>query len=472
MRRLGAWWMLPLLAVISLAAADREVPLVEAVKKADTPAVRALLQERADVNLPEVDGTTALHWAAHKDDVETAAVLLRAGADVQAANRYGVTPLALACINGSAAMLETLLQAGADPNAARPEGETALLTAARTGNAAAVGVLLAHGADVHAKESWRGQDALMWAAAEGHVGAARVLLEHGARMNARSDAGYTPLLFAARAGHVETVQLLLAAGAGADVNETQEQGVGALIMAIHNAHFELATLLLEKGADPNLDASGYTPLHLALQVRNLDLDALPGPVPTGTLDSLGLIKTLLARSADPNARMTKRFVDLPAPVHLSLVGATPFLLAAKAADLEVMRLLLASGADPLARTKANATALMAAAGVGYAQGKSPGSETEALEALRLTLELGGDVNAADDFGFTALHGAAIRGANSIVRFLVERGARLDVANTKGQTPLALAAEGDGRVSTIKKQPHTAALLRELMAGVTPAKSGR
>ncbi len=462
MRRRDDRWIVMLVAVVAMSAAARAVSLIEAVKKGDKTAVVALLQQRADVNARDIDGTAALHWAAQRDDRELAALLIRAGADVGAVNRYGVTPLSLACVNGSAPMIELLLKAGANADAALPEGETALLTAARTGDSESVRVLLAHGATVNARETWRGQNALMWAAAEGHLAASEVLVAHGADVNATSIKGYTALMLAARAGHRDVVSFLL--DSGARVNDTQAEGASAMIIAIHNAHYELAASLLDRGADPNGSTAGYSPLHLAVQTRNLDLDALPGPVPTGTLDSLDLIKALLAKGADVNARMTKPFLGLEAPVYLPLAGATPFLLAAKAADVPLMRVLLASGADPRAATAARATPLMAAAGVGYAQGKSPGSEGAALEAVKLTLELGGDVNAADAAGFTALHGAAIRGANSLVSFLVAQGARLDPTNKNRQTPLMLAEDGGvGNVSTVKKQPQTAALLRELMS---------
>jgi uncharacterized protein len=366
----------------------------------------------------------------------------------------------LAAINGNAAMIERLVKAGANPNLAQPEGETPLMTAARSGNPDAVKVLIKHGADVKPKESWRGQDALTWAAGEGHLAAAQVLLASGADVNARSIEGYTPLAFAARQGHVAMVTLLL--DAGAHINDTTKPGLGALTLAIHNAHWDLAALLIEKGADPNIRASGSTPLHLAIQVRDPQVEFFDAPPSTNKRDGLDIVRMLLERGADPNARMTRQFPGVQAPMDMPLTGATPFFIAAKSADVAVMRLLVAHGADPLATTDGKATPLMAAAGVGYRQGASFRSEGEALDAVTLAFALGGDVNAANAIGFTALHGAAIRGANVIVKFLVEKGARLDARDKSGRTALVIAEEGAGD-STQRRQLHTAALLRELMA---------
>lgn len=453
------WVVVMLMAGGSHVAAGADVPLIDAVKNANPTAVRALLQKRVDVNAAEPDGTTALHWAAHRDDVATADLLIRAGAQVDAANRYGVTPLSLACGNGTLATIELLLKAGANPNTPLPEGETPLMTAARSAGTEAVKVLLAHGADLTAKENWRGQDALTWAAGEGHLPTVQVLLDHGADVNARSKDGYTPLVFAARQGHIEMVQLLLTAGA--NINDTTKPGPGALALAIHNAHWDLAALLLEKGADPNLSAAGSTPLHLAIQVRDPTVEFFDAPPHTDKLDGLDIIKALLERGADVNARMTKQFPGIPAPKDMPLAGATPFFVAAKSADVAAMQLLVKHGADPVLATEGKATPLMAAAGVGFSQGASIRSESEALEAVKLAFELGGDVNAANAIGFTALHGAAIRGANSIVKFLVENGARLDAKDKIGRSALVIAEDGAGD-STQRRQLHTAALIRELM----------
>jgi ankyrin repeat protein len=298
----------------------------------------------------------------------------------------------------------------------------------------------------------------MWATAEGHLAVAHALIARGADVNARSMAGDTPLMLAARGGNMPLVVALI--DAGASINDTAADGSTVLALAVANAHYELAALLLDRGANPNASTPGWTPLHQALMVRNPVRGEVHAPLPTGNIDSLDFIKLLLARGADPNARMTRRVRG--GGGHFDELGATPLLLAAECADVPVMRVLLAAGADPLAKTANHATALMAAAGTGYAQGKSPGSESQALEAVMLLYELGNDVNAVDDEGFTAMHGAAMRAANSIVQFLFERGGRLDArTREKHQLPLTLAEEGDD--SGVTAQPHTAALLRALMS---------
>ena len=469
-RHHGEWCVVLVLAVCSVGAAGRAVPLVDAVKNGDTEAVRALLQQ-SDVNAPETDGTTALHWAAHRDDLDTADLLIRAGANVTAANRYGVTPLLLASENGNAALIERLLNAGADPNRTVGEHETALMTAARSGNVDAVKVLSDHGADVHATESWRGQTALMWAAVENNAAAAQALIEAGAEVQTRSNGGFTPLLFAAQAGHIEAASVLLAAGA--DVDAPLPDGMSALVMAVANANYEFAAWLLEQGADPNADEHGWTALHHLSWVRrpNVGQSKVPGPVTRGTVSSLDLITRFVEHGANPNARQQKE----PRDGYRNLqdrIGATPFLLAAKAADVDMMRVLVANGADPLLPTADQTTPLMVAAGVGiFAPGENPGTNEEALAAVRLALELGGTVTAVSDYGYTALHGAAHRGANDIVQLLADKGAKLDAKLTKtgggrlgwteGWTPLAIA-DGQFYGNTFKRSPDTSALLRQLM----------
>lgn len=499
------------LAVAALAADP--APLVGAVQRADMASVRALLQRGVDANQPDLNGTTPLHWAVETDNLEAAQLLVRAGANANAVNRYGVTPLYPAALNGNARMIVLLLEAGASADAALPEGETALMTAARTGKADAVQALLDRGANVNAKERWKGQSALMWAAEENHPETVSVLIKHGGRLDDRSAMGFTPLLLATRAGSVESVVRLL--DAGADVNEALEPpaagapgadrrrsdanallmtGLTPLHVAIANAQYDLAALLLERGADPNGSRPGWTPLHQLMWVRRPNVNKAMGlPAARATLDSMELAKRLLARGANPNARQTRelciggytgagyqrrvvppgepeRAFFLPcnndltnARNNLNRAGATPFLLAAQLADAPMMRLLLEKGADPTIPTTEGQTALMVAAGVGiFGVGESPGTNEEALEAVKVALDLGADVNAVDQAGDTALHGAALRGANAIVRLLVERGARLDVKNSFGWTPLTIA-DGVLYTFTVKMAPDTAVLLRDLMA---------
>ncbi len=456
-----AVWML---AVLGLSIAGRELTLVEAVKNRDAKAARTLLASKVDVNASSADGTTALHWAAEHDDTEMAAALLRAGARVGATNRFGVTPLHLAATNGSIAMVEQLLAAGANANAALHEGETVLMAAARAGNPAVLTRLIERGANVNVKEDWRGQTALMWAAAESNPAAIAVLVRAGAEVRAKSTAGaFTPLLFAVRAGHVEATRALLEAGA--DVGERLPDGMSALVLAVFNAHFELAAFLLDRGADPNAAAQGWTALHQVAWSRRPNRGFnMPGAVPTGALDSLELVKRLVARGADVNARMTKEPRDGNRNM-LNRLGSTPFVMAAKSADVPLMRALLAAGADPTIKTNDGTSALMVAAGVGvYGPGESPGTHDEALEAVKLAYEVGGgDVNDVNKDGETALLGAVYRGgAVPVIQFLSDKGARFDVENKKKWSPL-LAAEGVVYASSgIRRYPEAAALIRRLM----------
>jgi ankyrin repeat protein len=502
--------MVALVAATIAVAADTREQLVDAVKRGDTAAVSTLLKGRPDVNAADLDGTSALHWAVVRDNVTAVDALVRAGADVKKANRYGVTPLAVACTNGNVEIIRRLLDAGADANTVTVDGETVLMDAARTGKAEAVKLLLAHGARVSAREELRGQDALMWAAAENNTDVVTTLVEAGAEINARSKGGFTPLLFAIRAGGKGAVQALL--DRGAYVNDTIQptapaaagrgmrppaapaagngagttggngnveqllaiyntgsrrgggpQGTGALVLAITNAHYELASLLLDYGADPDADGQGWTALHQIAWTRKPPIQhGLPPAVPTGRIDSLQLAEKLLQYGANPNARMTKEPADGARNV-LNRLGSTPFLQAAKLGDVAYMKLLVKYGADPNIKTSEGATPLMAAAGVGIWQvGESAGSNEEAFEAVRLCYELGNDVNAVDANGETALHGAAHRGSNDTVKFLVEKGAKLNVVNTLGWTPWIIA-DGVMYPNTYNRRLETAALLLQLGA---------
>jgi ankyrin repeat protein len=460
--------------------------LADAVERMDRAAIRALLQQRVDVNTPQIDGMTALHWAAFKDDLETGELLVRAGANVKVANRYGVTPLSLACVNGNGEMVELLLKAGADPNTALPGGETALMTAARTGSLAPVKSLLIRGARVDSRDERRGQTALMWAAAEGHAEVVKELIEAGADFRLRLPTGFTPLLFAVREGRIPVVKVLLKEGA--DVNDTvpvdggrrrgyggrlPPAGTSALLLAVMNAHFELAAHLLDAGADANAALPGYTPLHAIAAVRKPGIgDNDPGPEGSGTLSSLELVEKLVAHGADVNARMTKR-ANLT-NTRLKELGATPFLLAAQVADAELMRALAALGADPFIPNVDHSTPLMVAAGLATrSPGEDAGTESEVLEAVQVALELGADINAVDINGETAMHGAAYKNLPRVVKLLASKGAKIEVWNREdryGWTPLAIAV--GYRFGNFKPSPETEAMIRAEMiaAGVTPPKT--
>lgn len=498
----AALWIASL-SLFSVYAAENVNPLITAARDGNKAAVQLALKNHSDINAAEPDGTTALHYAAQIDEPEIAALLLSAGANAKAANKYGVTPLNLACTNGSAVMIEKLLAAGADVNSGLPEGETALMTASRTGKVDAVNVLLKHGAQVNAKETWRGQTALMWAAAEGHVEVVQALIKAGADIHVRSKApparvnpyetptvkaeaaptptpaatddktlvagarrgagrpnDFTPFLFAVRNGHIPVVKALLAAGQ--DPNEALADGTSALVLSAMNARYELGVVLLDHDARPNADGSGFTALHQVVWTRRPNIHKTPAAVPSGNLDSIGFAKALISHGGNINARETKEPNDGNLG-KLKRIGATPFLLAAKGADPEMMRVLLALGADPTIPTNEHITPLEAAAGVGvYRVAESPGTNDEAFECVKIALEHGGEINHIDDIGRTAMHGAALRGANNIVQFLFDRGAKLDILDKKGWTPLIIA-EGIFYPDVFKTEVQTAELLRKLGA---------
>ncbi len=450
-----------LVAAASLQAAGPTLPLVEAAKNADAAALRALLKGRNDVNVAGPDGTTALHWAAYRGDAEAVELLLGAGANPKASNRYGVTPLSLGAQHGSAPVVERLLAAGADANTTMMGGETVLMTAARTGNPDVVKALLAHGARVDAREESRQQTALMWAAAEGNAAAMKLLVEAGANIRARSnerdfrnyeplrggsaigdvESGvhieFSPLLFAVRAGEVDAIKVLL--DAGADVDETVPDGTSALVIAAINAQWEAGAYLLERGANPNAAAQGWNALHQVARTRTFNLGNVPHPIPTGSLSSLDFAKRMLAAGVDINARMTKEIRNDGYRFQMSRIGATAFLVAAKGADAPLMQILAANGADTRMANNTGTTPLMAAAGVDIAfLGEDTGTHDDAAEAVKVALAFPHDLNAANNAGWTALHGAARRGALPIVETLIARGASLSAKNKNGWTPLTVA----------------------------------
>ena len=500
-------------------AASRS-PLIDAVKKQDVATVRVLLKQKAPVNAAEADGFTALHWAAQRNDLELVRLLLAAGASARAANRYNITPLYLAAVNGNAAMMERLLDAGADPNASAEEGQTMLMTAALSGKADAIRLLLTRGAKVDAKEPYKGQTALMWAAAEGNTAAVDVLLEAGADLTLKSNGGFTPLLFAVRNAHIDSTVALLKRGA--NVNDVAPDGSSALSIAAVNAYYELATVLLDHGANPNLTDPRASPLHTVAWLRKPGADGAAGvgntpvgtPQQTGKVTALQLARKLLEHGANPNTRVEwnePRFgkeggtARNPPNIRLgrhllSYNGATPFYVAAKNGDVELMRLLVEFKADPKIPTKFGITPLMVAAGLDTWEGETPGPftgvpEAERLEAVKLAVALGNDVNARANFGdypmegdiaYTLLYyphnidklldlgvgdprwngatpiiGAIMSGQPSIVQYLVDQGADVRVTTTLGWTPLQVA-QGVFCCNAKKEFPAAEAIIRKAL----------
>jgi uncharacterized protein len=450
-------------ALAGTAQAADKATLADAAEHRDGALIAKLLAAGADVNAAQVDGMTALHWAVYNDDAETAGLLVRSRANVNATNRYGVPPLSIACTNGNATLVRLLLDAGANANASLPGGETVLMTAARVGNLEAVKALLARGANPNAQER-RDQTALMFAAAEGHATVVRALLEAGSEVKATLASGFTPLLFAVREGHIDVVRVLLEAGV--KVNETvtpkaerpaststvvntsykpMRSGTSPLLLAVENGHFELAIALVEAGADPNDQRSGFSPLHAISWVRKPDASDVgdPAPIGSGRLTSLEFVRAIVAHGANVNARLAKGVPRPPASATMiGTEGTTPFLMAADRADVPLMHELLKAGADPLLPNAGKTTPLMAAAGLGTSDPlEEAGTEDEALEATKMLLDLGADINAVDDKGDTAMHGAAYGNFPAIVRLLADRGADVNIwkrPDTEGRTPLFIA----------------------------------
>jgi ankyrin repeat protein len=490
-------------AITTAAAAQERIP--DAAQRDDAAAVRRLLGANADVNVAQGDGMTALHWAAFHDDREMAEVLLARGANIHSRTRNGgLTPLLVAAGNGNATVLEAIVKAGADVQSRSSDGATALMMAAGSGNAGAVSILLDHGAEIEATDTARGQTPLMFAAAANRVEVVRLLLARGAqsrhtssvfspprlaRVSANPNApvpappkptdmiseakatrraspsalgGWAALHFAAREGHVGAARALLESGA--DVNQRNAGDKSTpLITAIVNGHYDLAKLLIEKGADPNLaNDDGLAPLYATVDMQFAPVIWQPNP-PTEQehVSHVELMKLLLDRGADPNARLGKKLWFRPSDhddMWTGTAGTTAFWRASFATDVEAMKLLVTRGADPNIPSLEGVTPLMASAGLGWTGNQHRTVPDSWLPAVKLCLELGAELNARDVFNYTALHAAAYRGDNALVTFLVEKGARLDVVTIFGTNITDMANGFVAFGSLPQEHPDTVQLL--------------
>jgi uncharacterized protein len=474
-----------LLAASCLSVLAAGTRLVDAAEKGDRTAVLALIQQKADVNEIQADGTTALHWAAQRGDVGMAEALIKAGAKVNAVNRYGMTPLLVAATYASGPITSILLKTGADADGLGPAGESALLTAARSGNLDAAKALVAAGANVNAVEPSRKQTALIWAAATNQSEIVKLLLANKAEVDARDKVdtvradypvaigaagappriplgGATPLILAARQGDRESVKALLDAGADINAHVTSD-GATALLLTIANTHYDLASYLLERGADPNqTDLAGVTPLFMAVDMHKPDIVARPPRKERDQLTSADIVKQLLAKRANPNAGLTRQDSGMGP-------GSTPFLRAAKSGDIELMNVLLDHGADLNQRAADQNSALILAAGAGLAAqfGTVAITESEAVSAVKYLLDKGQDINAVNGRGDTAVHAAVNKSWDSVIRTLAERGAKLDIKNRQGLTPMDIAEGRGGRggvMTVLLRKESTIALLKQLMQG--------
>ena len=456
-----------------LAASAAESPLADAAMEGDIERVRTLITDGVDLNVAQGDGMTALHWAAFRDDLEVADLLLAADADVTVTTRVGaLTPLWLAATNGSAEMVDRLATTEADVNVVTATGATALMAAATAGSADAIDVLVERGAFVNSRETANGQTAVMFAAWENRPTAITALVRHGAHVGLTSFVvsmiesrldeygnpipprrrrvpggnsvmgGMTALLFAARDGHLDAVRALV--DVGADVDQVSGgDGSSPLVIAIANGHYTVAQFLLDRGADPNLvNIDGLGPLYATVNIRFAPVSWAPNPrTDQESVDSIDLLRALLRRGADPNARVARKLWFSPTSHDRGWVdpsGSTPFWRAAQSSDVEVMRVLVAGGAEPNLATYGETTPLMVAAGIGWVGNFTQNAPGSFIETIRYCLELGAGINAADAKGFTALHGAAGRGDTEMVQYLVDAGARVDLINEDGNSPADMA----------------------------------
>ena len=488
------------LLLVPVAAPAADDALVRAAAAGDATAIRALIKQGHDVNATGADGATALHWAVRADDLATVDALIRAGARVSVANALGVQPIYVAAQNGNAAILARLLDARADVNTTDAAGDTLLMAAVRAESLDAVRLLIERGAKVNAADPDVAQTALSWAARLNNTEIMRALVTAGATVDAATrvgpkpaarppgagggshgvgivrsgvppqgeqlpaPGGMTPLLFAARDGLLDAARLLVEAGA--NINKPDPNGITPLLMAITNGQLPVAQFLVDRGADLKAaDWYGRTPLWAAVEVRNLDLRSNATENGVDREAALRLMASLLDKGVDVNARVkefppARRYMlPLGSLEWVDITGQTAFTRAAQSADLEAMRLLLAKGADPKIATFNGTNALMMAAGVNWVIGQTYGSRW--LEAVQLCLDLGFDVNAVNQMGLAAVHGAANRGSDDVIALLAKRGARLDVPDKEGRTPKTWAEGVFLATNSPMAKPSTMALLDPL-----------
>ena len=513
MARIAAAWVL-IAFMVPLPAAGADHRLAEAAARGDAAAVRQLIAARADVNAPDAEGTTPLHWAVWADEPGIVDDLLRAGAAATAPNTFRLTPIYIASEHGNTAIVRRLLDAGASVDTSDGTGDSILMAAVRSGSLDTAQLLLDRGAHVNLAEPQLGHTALMWAVRTNNAPITKLLLDNGASLEARTrvgakpaarppgagggshgvgivrggvppqgeqlptPGGMTPLLFASRDGCLDAARVLV--DAGAQLNAADPNGMTPLLMAITNAKIPVAQLLVDKGADLRAaDWYGRTPLWAAVEARNLDMRSTASDNGVDREAAMKLIASILDKGVDVNARVKefppqrRHLLPLGSLEWVDFTGQTAFIRAAQSADVPVMKLLLAKGADPSVTTFNGTSALMAAAGVNWVAGQTY-SESPArwLEAVQLCLELGLEVNAANAMGLSAVHGAANRGSDDIIELLARRGARLDMPDKEGRTPFTWAEGVFLATNSPVAKPSTMALLKKLLAEPANAPAGQ